>query len=353
MCDALRRARCRPPPGALPTAPWRAADRPPRRRCGRAGNVGAVPIVTLPDPSWLRDVGPIDGLSLRAWDLSDDLTDPSIEVVVTPIGGRSRLARLAGLPSLKVVQVVTAGYDHALEHLPPGATLCNAAGVHDTSTAEFAVALILAAQRGIPDLVAAQQRQQWLAHRAWPALGDRRVLIVGYGRIGRALAARLAPFEVTMTVVASRSRPGDELVERVHGIDELPGLLPRQDIVVLLTPLTDATVGLVDAAFLAALPDGALVVNLARGPVLDTDALLVETATGRLRAALDVTDPEPLPPGHPLWSSPGVFVAPHVGGAGDTFRPRMVKLLREQLSRYAVGAPLLHVVAGPAGRGHP
>lgn len=226
-------------------------------------------------------------------------------------------------------------------------TLCNAAGVHDASTAEFAVALMLAAQRGIPEFARAQERGEWIGQRAWPALGDRRVLIVGYGRIGRALAARLAPFEVSLTAVASRPRAGDDVVERVHGFDELPWLLPHHDIVVLLTPLTDTTRGFADAAFLASMPDGALVVNVARGQVLDTAALLAETATGRLRAALDVTDPEPLPPDHPLWHAPGVLVAPHVGGAGDTFRPRMVRLLREQLTRYAAGAPLLHVVAGP------
>jgi len=303
--------------------------------------------VTLPGPSWISEIGPIEGLTMRAWDLCDTLTDPSVGFVVPPIGVGDRLRHLAGLPGLTVLQVVTAGYDHAVAHLPAGVTLCNAAGVHDTSTAEFTVALILAAQRGIPEFVRAQERAEWIGHRAWPALGDRRVLIVGYGRIGRALAARLAPFEVSLTAVASRPRAGDELVERVHGIDELPWLLPQQDIVVLLTPLTDMTRGLVDAAFLAALPDGALVVNVARGQVVDTGALLAETACGRLRAALDVTDPEPLPPDHPLWSTPGVLVAPHVGGAGDTFGPRMVRLLREQLTRYAAGAPLLHVVAGP------
>ncbi|MBK6300817.1 MAG: 2-hydroxyacid dehydrogenase [Dermatophilaceae bacterium] len=284
---------------------------------------------------------------MRAWDLSDDLDDPSVRVVVPPMGTTERLARLAALPGLEVVQVFTAGYDHVLAHLPSGVTLCNAAGVHDASTAEFAVALMLAAQRGIPEFARAQERGEWIGQRAWPALGDRRVLIVGYGRIGRALAARLAPFEVSLTAVASRPRAGDDVVERVHGFDELPWLLPHHDIVVLLTPLTDTTRGLADAAFLASMPDGALVVNVARGQVLDTAALLAETATGRLRAALDVTDPEPLPPDHPLWHAPGVLVAPHVGGAGDTFRPRMVRLLREQLTRYAAGAPLLHVVAGP------
>lgn len=303
--------------------------------------------MTLPGQSWITDVGPVDGLAMRAWDLSDDLDDPSVRVVVPPMGTTERLARLAALPGLEVVQVFTAGYDHVLAHLPSGVTLCNAAGVHDASTAEFAVALMLAAQRGIPEFARARERGEWIGQRAWPALGDRRVLIVGYGRIGRALAARLAPFEVSLTAVASRPRAGDDVVERVHGFDELPWLLPHHDIVVLLTPLTDTTRGLADAAFLASMPDGALVVNVARGQVLDTAALLAETATGRLRAALDVTDPEPLPPDHPLWHAPGVLVAPHVGGAGDTFRPRMVRLLREQLTRYAAGAPLLHVVAGP------
>lgn len=303
--------------------------------------------MTLPGQSWITDVGPVDGLAMRAWDLSDDLDDPSVRVVVPPMGTTERLARLTALPGLAVVQVFTAGYDHVLAHLPSGVTLCNAAGVHDASTAEFAVALMLAAQRGIPEFARAQERGEWIGQRAWPALGDRRVLIVGYGRIGRALAARLAPFEVSLTAVASRPRAGDDVVERVHGFDELPWLLPHHDIVVLLTPLTDTTRGLADAAFLASMPDGALVVNVARGQVLDTAALLAETATGRLRAALDVTDPEPLPPDHPLWHAPGVLVAPHVGGAGDTFRPRMVRLLREQLTRYAAGAPLLHVVAGP------
>ncbi len=307
-------------------------------------------VVTLPDESWVRDVGPVEGLELRPWDLAADLDGPDaaeVEFVVTPIAGTRRMARVRPLPQLRVVQVVTAGYDHALAHLPPGVTLCNAAGVHDTSTAEFAVALVLAAQRGIPEFVRLQDRGDWLAHRAWPALGDRRVLIVGYGRIGRALAARLAPFEVRLTAVAARPRSGDGLVERVHGIEDLPSLLPQQDIVVLLTPLTEATRGLADAAFLAAMPDGALLVNVARGPVVDTDALLAEVATGRLRAALDVTDPEPLPADHPLWRTSGVLIAPHVGGAGDTFRPRMVRLLRDQLNRYAAGEPLLHVVAGP------
>jgi phosphoglycerate dehydrogenase-like enzyme len=126
--------------------------------------------VTLPGQSWITDVGPVDGLAMRAWDLSDDLDDPSVRVVVPPMGTTERLARLAALPGLEVVQVFTAGYDHVLAHLPSGVTLCNAAGVHDASTAEFAVALMLAAQRGIPEFARAQERGEWIGQRAWPAL---------------------------------------------------------------------------------------------------------------------------------------------------------------------------------------
>jgi phosphoglycerate dehydrogenase-like enzyme len=170
------------------------------------------------------------------------------------------------------------------------------------------------------------------------------VLVIGYGSVGRAVVQRLLPFEVEVTAVASRAREGDDLVAAVHGGDELPQLLPRHDVVIVIVPLSEATRGLVDATFLAAMPDGALLVNVARGPVVDTDALLAETSSGRLLAALDVTDPEPLPPDHPLWTSPGVLVSPHVGGATSAFRPRAVRLLRGQLRAYAAGEPLRNVV---------
>jgi phosphoglycerate dehydrogenase-like enzyme len=171
------------------------------------------------------------------------------------------------------------------------------------------------------------------------------VLVVGYGKVGRAIAARLLPFETTVTAVASRPRPGDELVDEVHGIDELPTLLPEQDVVVVITPLTDATAGLVDARFLSTMKDGALLVNVARGKVANTEALVAEASSGRLRVAVDVTDPEPLPPDHPLWSTPNVLVSPHIGGASTAFRPRAVALVRRQLAAYAEGRPLDHVVS--------
>jgi phosphoglycerate dehydrogenase-like enzyme len=133
-------------------------------------------------------------------------------------------------------------------------------------------------------------------------------------------------------------------VPSVHAVDELPDLLPRHDVVVVVVPLGPQTVGLVDDEFLSAMPDGALLVNVARGGVVDTDALVRHLATGRLRAALDVTDPEPLPADHPLWTAPGVLISPHTGGASTAFLPRATRLLQEQLGAYAAGRSLRNVV---------
>lgn len=303
-------------------------------------------LVTLPGPEWVEAVGPISGIELAVWELdgpparADDVT-----VVVPPyLGGGARIPALSHTPNVDLVQLLTAGYEDVLARLPEGVRLANATGVHDASTAELAVALMLASLRGFPDMAAAQAQRRWLPTTIRPALADRRVLILGYGSIGRAVAARLAPFEVTMTAVASRPRPGDELVPSVHGVDELPDLLPAHDVVVVIVPLGPGTAGLVGERFLAAMPDGALLVNVARGGVVDTEALLRHTSSGRLHAALDVTDPEPLPAEHPLWSSPGVLITPHVGGASTAFMPRAVRLLQEQLGAYAGGRPLRNLV---------
>ncbi len=307
-----------------------------------------MPVASLPDESWIADMGEVPGLELVPWDLhGPHPRADEIAFVVPPyIDRRMRLDLLASMPALEVVQLVTAGYDNVTPHLPEGVTLCNGGGIHDASTAELALALILASLRGIPDFVRAQDEPRWIRTRIWDALADRRVAVVGYGKVGRAIVQRLLPFEVEVTAVARRARDGDDLVGTVHGIDELPALLPEQDVVVLITPLTDATEGLVGPQFLAAMKDGALLVNVARGKVVDTDALLAETRSGRLRAALDVTDPEPLPPEHPLWSAPGVLISPHVGGASTAFRPRALALLRRQLTAYASGQPLDCVVSG-------
>ncbi|WP_030460252.1 2-hydroxyacid dehydrogenase [Kitasatospora sp. NRRL B-11411] len=239
------------------------------------------------------------------------------------------------LPSLKAVQTLTAGMDDVLPHVPAGVVACNARGLHDASTAELAVTLILASLRGVPHFTRLQDQGRW-STEFHQSLADRTVLILGYGSIGRALAARLEPFECEVVRVARRARPQ----ERVHGAEELAGLLPSADVVVLLTPLTPESRHLVDAGFLARMKDGALLVNVARGPVVDTGALLAELSAQRLRAALDVTDPEPLPADHPLWHAPGVLITPHVGGPSSAFLPRAKRVLREQVRRFENGEPL-------------
>ncbi|MEZ5093060.1 2-hydroxyacid dehydrogenase [Nocardioides sp.] len=273
---------------------------------------------------------------------ADDLPADAaeVELFVPAYTFAADLTVLARMPRLRVVQTLTAGIDHVWPHLPEGVTLCNGKGIHETSTAELALTLMLASLRGVPEFVRAQDRSEW-ASDWWPALADKRVLIVGHGSIGAAVEERLRPFEVEVVRVASRAREG------VHGVEDLPRLLPDADVVVLVVPLTDATRGLVSRDFLDTMRPGALLVNVARGAVVDTDALLVALRSGRVRAALDVTDPEPLPPDHPLWSAPGVLISPHVGGASSAMWPRAYRVVREQLVRFAAGEPLAHVVRRP------
>jgi phosphoglycerate dehydrogenase-like enzyme len=170
------------------------------------------------------------------------------------------------------------------------------------------------------------------------------VTLLGFGGVGKAIAARLAGFEVELTAVASRAREEDGIV--VRAIDDLHEVLADTEIVIASLPGGDATRHVLDAAALAALPDGALVVNVGRGPLIDTDALVAEVGSGRLRAALDVTDPEPLPEDHPLWSLPGALVVPHVGGASSAMGPRIARLVRRQIDRLVAGEPPLNVVIG-------
>jgi len=213
------------------------------------------------------------------------------------------------LDGLQVVQTLSAGVDRLADKIPAGVVLCDASGVHDTSVSEWVVMAILASLHNLPAHVDGQRNARWLE----PAteaddLEDATVLIVGYGSIGRAVERRLAPFGVKFLRVAMHSRDG------VSPPTELPDLLPRADVVIVLLPLTDSTRGMVDAKFISRMRRGALLVNAARGPLVDTDALLASLLAGQIRAALDVTDPEPLPDGHPLWSAPGILITPHVGG---------------------------------------
>ncbi|WP_337061559.1 2-hydroxyacid dehydrogenase [Kineococcus sp. G2] len=298
-------------------------------------------LVSVPSPSWVRAVGPLDGARLLVWDGTGAPPDPAPALVVPPYVATPDLRAVADRPAVEAVQLMTIGFDGVPQQLPERIALLNAAGVHEASTAELAVALAIARLRGVDDDARAMGEGRWAPSRR-SALADRRVLVVGFGGVGRAVAARLAPFEVEVTAVASRARVQDGVP--VRAASDLPALLPGHDVVVLACPLTEATRGLVDAGFLAAMPDGALLVNVARGPVVDTAALLAEVRTGRLTAALDVTDPEPLPADHELWRTPGVLVTPHVGGNTSAFRPRMVRLLREQVRRRLAGQGWLNVV---------
>ncbi|HYN75071.1 MAG TPA: 2-hydroxyacid dehydrogenase [Candidatus Limnocylindria bacterium] len=300
-------------------------------------------VVPFPDPQFLHEVA--GDVAVRTWEGVGDpppWLDQTTFYVPRYLGGAQPLRAMASMPRLEVVQTLTAGVDDVWEHLPDGVVLCNARGVHDASTAELVVGLTIAALRGLPDFVRGQDVGEWRA-RPHEALADKRVLLVGYGSVGAAVDRRLAGFEVEVTRVARSARPGSDPV--VQGFEDLGALLPDADVVVLTVPLTTETRGMVDAAFLAALHDGALLVNAARGPVVVTDALVAECASGRLLAALDVTDPEPLPPNHPLWRLPNVLISPHVGGNTSAFLPRARRLVAEQLRRYAAGEPLDHVMA--------
>jgi phosphoglycerate dehydrogenase-like enzyme len=309
-----------------------------------APSAPARPLVLLP---WDDHATTAPGISevadVLVWSGTGPLPDGVAEVdlfVPQYMGPPSSLAVMGAMPRLSVVQTLTAGVDNVWEHLPEGVLLCNARGVHDASTAELVVGLIIAKLRRIDDFARAQQAGEWLADR-YQALADLHVLIVGYGSVGEALERRLLPFEVEVTKVARSARDG------VHAFDELPALLPTADVVVLLCPLTEQTRGMVDAAFLAQLKDGALLVNAARGPVVVTDDLVAALATRRIQAAVDVTDPEPLPADHPLWRAPGVLISPHVGGNTSAFLPRARRLVEAQVRRFAAGAAIENVMTRP------
>jgi phosphoglycerate dehydrogenase-like enzyme len=298
------------------------------------------PLVWLPyDPSLLGDLP----TNLRYEQVDGDHLPASIDEVqlyVLPYRFSTTDGEaLARMPRLRVVQTQSAGIEHVQAYVPDGVALHNGRGIHDTSTAELALTLTLASLRGIPEFVRAQERHEWQAAMR-PSLADREVLIVGYGQIGEAIEARLLPFECSVVRVARIARDG------VHAISELPDLLPTADVVVLVVPGTEETVGLFDAAMLARMKDGALLVNIARGAVVGTDALLAELTRGRLHAALDVVDPEPLPRDHPLWRAPNLLLVPHVGGNSTAMEPRAHRLVREQLHRFAAGEPLLNRVTG-------
>lgn len=288
----------------------------------------------------LRDAlaGASENVEVVVWDLSgapDGVDLARLDAVVLPYAGRAPLGdALASVPRLGLVQTQSTGYDGIEALLGPDTAIATAAGVHAAATAELAVGLALASLRGIDEAVRHQSEGRWESARR-PGLADRRVLLVGVGGIGEEIRRRLVTFETEVTRVGSSAR--DDEHGHVHGSDELVALAPEHDLVVVITPLSESTRGLIGTDVLAALPDGALVVNVARGAVVDTDALTREVLTGRIRAALDVVDPEPLPEDHPLWRAPGVIITPHVGGNTEAFPPRILALLRRQVEALGRG----------------
>ena len=258
--------------------------------------------------------------------------------VPTYMTGAKGLSYVEKMTNLKVLQMPNAGYEDAMAHLRPGLTLCNATGVHDASTAELAVGLAIASRRGFAEFMEDQKNGVW-NHRRFPALSDSKVGIVGFGSIGKEIARKLSAFDVEITAFTQSGRDGSLKVE------ELDAHLPQLDIVILILPLTDTSRHMFDASRFSKMKDGALLINMARGPVVVTDALVAELNSKRIFAALDVTDPEPLPAGHPLWKAPNLILVPHVGGNSAAFEPRGRKLIESQLLLLSQGKALEHVVA--------
>lgn len=294
-------------------------------------------VVTFPSIELLDAVGPLpEGLETAIWDFDSDPVGASLEDVQIAIfpymANFSQLAAVTKAPNLKLVQTQTTGFDGIRELVGPNVSVATAHGVHAASTAELAIGLAIASLRGIGESVRDQGNAFWNPRR-WPGLADRKVAIVGVGGIGEEIRKRLDPFEVELSRFGTRART-DEHGE-IFAIDELESRAKDIEVLILIVPHNESTHHLVDARLLAALPDDAVVVNVARGPVVDTDALVAELASGRLRCASDVFDPEPLPADHPIWQLPNALIVPHNGGNTEAFLPRMTALLKRQVVAWA------------------
>jgi phosphoglycerate dehydrogenase-like enzyme len=290
-------------------------------------------VVLVPHDLGVSALQSVDGVRPVRYEPGAPLPPEAEEAqVIVPafLAGQDATAVLQQLPRLRLVQLLSAGAEAWVDAVPEGVALSDCRGAHGGATAEWVVAVLLAHYRALPRFVRAQDRKTWDYHQTAEVAG-KKVLLVGAGDLAEQTRRRLEGFDVELTLVGRRARPG------VLDAAELPGLLPHHDAVVLLVPLTPATEGMVDATFLAAMPDGALLVNAARGKVVDTDALVAELRSGRLSAALDVTEPEPLPSDHPLWDCPGLLLTPHVGGSVPGGARRAYAVAAEQIAAFARG----------------
>ena len=257
--------------------------------------------------------------------------------VPTYMGGRPALELTKKMPNLKVLQMPNAGYDDAMEYVRDGITLCNGKSIHDDSTAELAVGLTIASLRGFPDFIRNQDKSDWV-HVKNKSINDRKIGIIGFGSIGTTIAKMLSGFTVEIIPFTQSGR------DNTIAITDLNKHLPTLDVVILILPLTKESKHLFDTKRLSLMKDGALLVNVARGPIVETDALVKELNSGRITAALDVTDPEPLPKDHPLWKAKGVLISPHIGGDTTAFESRARRLIESQLNLLADGKPLNNVI---------
>jgi phosphoglycerate dehydrogenase-like enzyme len=289
---------------------------------------------------------------------------PEVEIAIdfwipppAPVPGQRVWPHLRGVT---VAQSMMAGTEWLTELVGPAVTVCNAQGAHSISTAEWTVAAILAVLKHFPFYRDLQHTANWRSRsevsKAYAAIHDdhrpqfppilqeelngKRVLIVGYGDIGKTIEKYLAAFDVEITRVARSARSLPE----VHGVGELDRLLPKAEIVILILPATPETQGLIGPEQLALMTQGALLVNAARGPIVQTEALVAALNSGHIRAALDVTDPEPLPPEHPLWKCPNLLITPHVAGSTPQFSPRAIRIAADQVRRVLAGEALVNVV---------
>lgn len=311
--------------------------------------------MTFPSTELFEAAGPLpEGMKAGIWDFvspPEGVELDEIEVAVLPYMAKfSELQDVTTAPNLRLVQTQTTGFDGIRELVGPDVAVATAHGVHAASTAELAIGLAIASLRGIGESVRDQAENKWNPSQ-WPGLADRKVAIVGVGGIGEEIRKRLEPFEVELSRFGTRARTDEH--GDIHAVQNLLSHAPNIEVLILIVPHNESTHHLVDAELLAALPDNAVIVNVARGPVVDTDALVKELETGRLRCASDVFDPEPLPADHPIWQLPNALIIPHNGGNTGAFMPRMSRLLKRQVVAWAEGRESENLVFNPEAASRP
>jgi phosphoglycerate dehydrogenase-like enzyme len=295
--------------------------------------------VLVPDEPGEAALADVDGIEVVRYDSVDVLPERAEVLVPGFLVESEPAAVMSRLPNLRLIQLLTAGAENWVGQVPAHVTLSTARGAHGGTTAEWALAALLAVYRELIPFERERVTRTW-DRRPTETLIDKKVLVVGAGDLGTQLRRRLDACDARTSLVGARARDG------VHGIDEVPALLGEHDAVVVMVPLTPATTGMVDATFLSSMRDGAVLVNAARGKVVDTSALVAELASGRLRAALDVTEPEPPPADHPLWTVPNLLLTPHVAASVEGYQARAYAVAAAEIARFAAGEPLRNVVQG-------